>query len=102
MKTIVGRAKRAPHRAVQSRFCVIYICRYVGLSRVSVQKKVIKAVRIEDSGVSGIFQKSEFVSKYLALPTWPNISSTVCIRCLSRQTLPFNLVRSTQIHTLLC
>ena len=40
------------------------------------------------------------MSKYLALPTWPSISSTVCIRCLSRQTLPFNLVRSAKIHTL--
>ena len=27
--SLVGRAKRVPHRAVQSRFRVIYICRYV-------------------------------------------------------------------------
>ena len=26
---IIGRAKRAPHWAVQLRFCVIYLCRYV-------------------------------------------------------------------------
>ena len=28
--TIIGRAKRAPHWGVQSRFQVIYICRSVG------------------------------------------------------------------------
>ena len=32
-KDIIGRAKRAPHWAVQSRFRVINICVYVGLSR---------------------------------------------------------------------
>ena len=29
---LVGRAKRAPHWGVQSRFCVIYICIYVYMS----------------------------------------------------------------------
>ena len=29
---IIGRAKRAPHWSVQSRFRVIYVCRYVGMS----------------------------------------------------------------------
>ena len=33
--SIIGRAKRAPHWGVQSRFRVIYICRYVGMSRMS-------------------------------------------------------------------
>ena len=32
---IIGRAKRAPHWGVQSRFHVIYICTYVGMSRMS-------------------------------------------------------------------
>ena len=33
---LVGRAKRAPHWGVQSRFRVIYICIYVvGMSRMS-------------------------------------------------------------------
>ena len=32
---IIGRAKRAPHWGVQSRFRVIYICIYVGMSRMS-------------------------------------------------------------------
>ena len=32
---LIGRAKRAPHWGVQSRFRVIYICIYVGMSRMS-------------------------------------------------------------------
>ena len=32
---VIGRAQRAPHWGVQSRFRVIYICRYVGMSRMS-------------------------------------------------------------------
>ena len=34
-KTIIGRAKQAPHWGVQSRFRVIYICIYVRMSRMS-------------------------------------------------------------------
>ena len=32
---IIGRAKRAPHWGVQSRFRVIYVYMYVGMSRMS-------------------------------------------------------------------
>ena len=32
---LIGRAKRAPHWGVQSRIRVIYVCIYVGMSRMS-------------------------------------------------------------------